>query len=68
MKHKFEVFDLFVKFKKQVENMLNVSIKTFQCDEGGECTKLEFQKNLANQGIHQRFSCPKPPKQNGLVE
>ena len=35
MKNKREVFEIFVKFKATVENMFNLSIKAFQCDEGG---------------------------------
>lgn len=67
-KYKHEVFDLFIWFKKYVENMLNTTIKSLKCDEGGEYTKQTFQKYLADHGIVQRFSCPKHPEQNGLAE
>lgn len=68
MKHKHEVFYLFIRFKKYVDKMLNNPIKVLQCDEGGEYTKHTFQNYLANHGIIQRFSCPKHPELNGLAE
>jgi len=68
MKTKNEVFEIFVKFKAQVENRFNSSIKTLQCDEGGEYKSHVFQKYLATHGISQRFSCPKHPEQNGIAE
>lgn len=52
--------------RKKLKNMLNCSIKAFQCDEGGEYTKHAFQNYMASNGITQRFSCPK--HQNGSVE
>ncbi|KAM2234356.1 hypothetical protein EV2_013133 [Malus domestica] len=68
MKNKSEVFEIFVQFKAKVENMFNTSIKTLQCDEGGEYKSHCFQRFLATNGISQRFSCPKHPEQNGLAE
>ena len=68
MKNKSEVFEIFVKFKATVENMFNLAIKTFQCDEGGEYKSRAFQQFLSDSGISQRFSCPKHPEQNGLAE
>ena len=43
MKQKSEVFGIFVQFKSKVENMLNCTIKTIQCDEGGEYKSHAFQ-------------------------
>lgn len=48
--------------------MLSCKIKSLQCDEGGEYTKTALKQFLASHGIHQRFSCPKHPEQNGLAE
>lgn len=44
---KFQVFDIFLRFKAYVENMLSLKIKAFQTDGGGEFTNKPFQTFLA---------------------
>jgi hypothetical protein len=68
MKFKHEFFNIFVKFKLQVENLFSSKIKAFQFDGGGEYTKRAFQNLLTNNDINFRSSCPGHPEQNGLVE
>lgn len=65
---KHEVFDLLVKFKIYVENLLSTKIKCFQFDEGGEYSSHAFINFLRNHGIHHRLSCPLTPEKNGLTE
>ena len=68
LKLKSDVFNIFVKFKQLVENMLSTSIKSFQTDGGGEYLNKQFTAYLSTHGIFHRFSCPHHPEQNGLAE
>ncbi len=68
MQFKHEFFNIFVKFKLQVENLFSSKIKAFQFDGGGEYTKRAFQNLLTNNDINFRSSCLGHPEQNGLVE
>ena len=68
MQFKQEVFNIFVKFKLQVENLFSSKIKAFQSDGGGEYTKRAFQNLLTNNDINFHSSCPGHPEQNGLAE
>lgn len=68
MRLKFEVFAIFVKFKKYVENLLSCTIKILQTDERGEYKNKAFHDFLNKHGISFRFSCPKHPEQNSMAE
>jgi hypothetical protein len=48
MRHKSESFEKFKKFKTEVENQLNKSIKALRSDRGGEYLSYEFTIYLCN--------------------
>lgn len=53
---KNSVKDVFIKFKKMVENQLDLRIKKLQTDNGGEF--LALREILEQSGICHRRSCP----------
>ena len=68
MRNKDESFDMFKKYKTEVENQKDKRIKILKSDRGGEyfpqkCTNYCEENGL----IHQR-SAPYTPQQNGLAE
>ncbi|KAJ9550050.1 hypothetical protein OSB04_022593 [Centaurea solstitialis] len=68
LKYKSETFTNFTKFHKFIQTQFHCSIKTFQCDLGGEFDNHDF-KNFADQhGLVFRFSCPQTSQQNGKSE
>jgi transposase InsO family protein len=68
MKHKGEVFQLFLNFKAMVEQEKGVSIKCLRFDGGGEYFSNEFNEYLKEHGIQRKYSCSYSPQQNGVVE
>ena len=51
-----------------VENPFGMTLMIFQSDGGRESDNSSFRSLCDEKGIHHRFSCPKTPQQNGLVE
>ncbi|KAM1086604.1 hypothetical protein ACFX2B_012093 [Malus domestica] len=68
LKHKSEVFQVFVHFQALVENLSGHKIGTLRCDSGGEFISTQFKQHLSSHGIHQHFSCPYTPQQNECAE
>jgi histone deacetylase 1/2 len=66
LKHKSDVFTVFLQFQQHVERLLNKKIIHFQSDWGGEYLKLN--KFFADIGISHRVSCPHTHQQNGTAE
>jgi histone deacetylase 1/2 len=66
IKHKSDVFDVFLQFQSHVERLLNRKIVHVQSDWGGEYIKLDafFHKI----GVSHRVSCPHTHQQNGSAE
>ena len=68
MRNKDEFFDMFKKYKTEVENIQDKRMKVLKSDRGGEYFPQEFTNYYEENGlIHQR-SAPYTPQQNGLVE
>uniref|UniRef100_A0A2N9HML0 Integrase catalytic domain-containing protein n=1 Tax=Fagus sylvatica TaxID=28930 RepID=A0A2N9HML0_FAGSY len=68
MRNKDESFDMFKKYKTEVENQKDKRIKILISDRGGEYFPQEFTIYCEENGlIHQR-SAPYTPQQNGLAE
>jgi histone deacetylase 1/2 len=66
IKHKSDVYDVFLQFQKHVERLLSRKIIHVQSDWGGEYEKLNpFFHGL---GISHRVSCPHTHQQNGTAE
>jgi histone deacetylase 1/2 len=66
LKHKSDVFHVFLQFQKHVERLLNKKIIHVQSDWGGEYLKLN--KFFADIGISHNVSCPHTHQQNGTAE
>jgi histone deacetylase 1/2 len=66
LKHKFDVYDVFLQFQKHVERLVNRKIIHVQTDWGGEYEKLH--PLFHNLGVSHRVSCPHTHQQNGTIE
>ena len=66
MKHKSDVFSLFVQFKSIVEKYFNLPIVSLFTDNGGEFIKLKLF--IANNGISQLTTPPHTLEVNGTAE
>lgn len=66
LKNKSEAIEMFVKFKRLVENRFDKIIKIVQSDWGGEYRS--FTKVLEQCGIEFRHPCPHTSSQNGRAE
>eukprot|EP00250_Pteridium_aquilinum_P019822 c24589_g1_i1 orf=892-4791(+) len=62
------VLQYFKQYKALVENQQTTSIKALQTDNGGEYTSGIFTSYCKDHGIHQRFTVPENPQQNGVAE
>jgi hypothetical protein len=68
MRNKDESFDIFKKYKTEVENQKDKRIKVLRSNRGGEYFPQEFTNYCEKNGlIHQR-PAPYTPQQNGLAE
>ncbi|KAJ9546350.1 hypothetical protein OSB04_018893 [Centaurea solstitialis] len=68
LKRKSDVFAKFHEFFHFVKNQFHTTIKSFQCDNGGEYNNHTFHDFFASHGIQFRFSCPHTSQQNGKSE
>ncbi|KAJ9567043.1 hypothetical protein OSB04_003009 [Centaurea solstitialis] len=68
LKQKSDVYGKFVQFFNYVKTQFNITIKSLQCDNGGEYDNNAFHTFFATHGITFRFSCPHTSQQNGRSE
>ncbi|RDX82107.1 hypothetical protein CR513_37145, partial [Mucuna pruriens] len=68
MKHKYEVYQIFVDFFHLVKNQFNKSIKRLRSNNGTEFVNLEFSKFLKDNGVVYELTCVNTPQQNGVAE
>ncbi|CAL9021646.1 unnamed protein product, partial [Prunus brigantina] len=68
MHRKNEVFSHFQTFLAMVKNQFHTTVQILQSDNGTEYVNNAFSDLCSQLGIHQRFSCPHTPQQNGLAE
>jgi len=68
IKHKDEVLDIFLKWKKMVETQIGRRVKTLRSDNGGEYTTDPFFEVCQDEGINRHFTVRKTPQQNGVAE
>ncbi|GJZ56785.1 retrotransposon protein, putative, ty1-copia subclass [Tanacetum coccineum] len=61
LKHKYEVFETFKVFQKEVENQLGKTIKSLRSDCGGEYMSQEFLNHLKDHGIIAHRTPPYTP-------
>lgn len=67
-RHKFEVFEMFKKWKAMVENETGLQVKKLRSDNGGEYEHADFKKFCYQSGIKLERTLPGTPQQNGVAE
>ena len=65
---KDEVFEKFIEWKSEVENIYGSKLKTFRTDNGGEYCSKNFNNFLLTEGVRHEKTVPKTPQQNGKAE
>ena len=68
MRHKDEVLDVFMKWKKLIETQTSRKIKRLRSDNGGEYKSDPFLKVCQDEGIVRHFTVKGTPQQNGVAE
>ena len=68
MRHKDEVLDVFLKWKKLIETQTGRKIKRLRSDNGGEYKSDPFLKVCRDEGIVHHFTVKGTPQQNGVAE
>ena len=68
MKHKSDSFEMFKRFRSEVEKQTGKSIKTLRSDRGGEYLSGEFLTYLEENGILSQWTPPGTPQHNGVSE
>lgn len=68
LKEKSDAFEVFKKFKAQVENESACSIKLIRTDRGEEFTLDRFNQFCDDLGVQHLLTIPRSPQQNGVVE
>ncbi|CAL5356634.1 unnamed protein product [Camellia sinensis] len=68
MKHKDEVLEIFLMWKKMIKTQTGRKIKKLRSDNGGEYTSDPFFEVCQNEGIMRHFTVPGTLQQNGVAE
>ena len=68
LKHKSEVFDVFVKFCNMILAQFYTHIQILCYDNGGEYVSLTMKQFIHEHGMIRQTTCPNTPKQNGVAE
>ena len=68
MKHKGEVLELFVEWKKNLEKSTGKKIKVLRSDNRGEYKSNFFLKLYRDEGIDRHFTVKETPQQNGVAK
>jgi len=66
IKHKYEAFDVFLKYKAEVKNKLNMKIKRIRSDRDGEY--VLFNEYYVREGIIHEVTPPYSLETNGVTE
>lgn len=59
---------MFLKYKAEVENQLDLKIKRLRFDRGGEYSTNSLKQFCEKNGIIHEFTAPYSPEQNGIAE
>ncbi|CAD7082972.1 unnamed protein product [Hermetia illucens] len=68
MKHKSDVFDIFQKYEKLINNKFGKPMKILRTDNGREYCNFEMKRYLEARGIEMVNTAPYTPQQNGKAE
>jgi len=65
---KNDTFHAFKRLAKMLENEKSSKIVSIRSDHGGEFQNEKFEHFCEKHGINHKFSAPRTPQQNGVVE
>uniref|UniRef100_A0A5B7BZJ7 Putative copia LTR rider n=1 Tax=Davidia involucrata TaxID=16924 RepID=A0A5B7BZJ7_DAVIN len=68
MRHKHEVLDIFLNWKKMIETQTGRKIRRLRSDNGGEYKSDPFFDICRDEGIVRHFTVSGTPQQNGVAE
>jgi transposase InsO family protein len=68
LKHKFDIFAAFKKWKVMVETQTERKVKILRTDNGMEFCLNEFDEFCSNDGMVRHHTIPYTPQQNGVAE
>lgn len=68
MKHKSKSFEMFKRFRSEVEKQIEKSIKMLSSDTGGEYLSTNFIGYLRENGILSQWTPPRTPQHNCVSE
>ena len=68
IKHKFEVFEAFRKWKVMVGNKTNLKIKKLRIENGGEYEDIRLKKLCYENGIKMERNVPSTSQHNGVAK
>ena len=68
MRHKGEVLQLFVKWKRNLERSTGRKVKVLRSDNGGEYKSDPFLQLCLDEDIERHFTVRETPQQNGVAE
>lgn len=68
MKLKYQITDIFEKFKDWTKTQSKNKIQVIKSDNGIECTSERFNRFCEDVGIKHQLTTPYTPQQNGVVE
>ena len=68
LKHKSEVFDVFVKYYNMILTQFNAKPRILRSDNGGEYISVAMKQFFRDHGLVHQTSYPDTPQQNGVAE
>ena len=68
LKHKSEVFDVFVKFYNKILTQFHAKPKILCSDNGGEYIYVAMKQFFLDHGLVHHTSCLDTPQQNGVAK
>ena len=68
MRHKSDSFEMFKRYRNEVEKQTRKEIKILRSDRGGEYLSSEFLTYLEENGILSQWTPPMTPQLNGVSE
>lgn len=68
LKHKSDVYQVFVKFEAEIYNKFGRRMSVLQSDRGAEYVSSQMREYMDHRGIKHRLSAAYTPEQNGTAE
>jgi transposase InsO family protein len=68
LKHKYEAFDAFRKWKVMIEKQTEMKVKLLRTNNGMEFCSNEFNDYCSDKGIVRHHTIPYTPQKNGVAK